>query len=142
MFLEEIVEVLGDEDLRVREHTAEQLCIYIMNRCYHQQNFNDTNNIMSIEKIKDLNTKHQCYSTNFNLIREFLHYHIFSSMSQPICDLLNTKNMFCHQIEKSLSRILYILTNKLMAINDKNMQVSLTLQIILAYILIYFSCKK
>ncbi|XP_055389254.1 protein PFC0760c isoform X2 [Condylostylus longicornis] len=65
----------------------------------------------------------QLYITNFNLVKELFNYRIFYGLSPTFGNLLNAKCLPSNQIEKLLAKVLYILTNKLMELNNKNLQI-------------------
>lgn len=76
-------------------------------------------------------------NTNLNLLRDFFDYRIFLSMSSTLRDLLNEERVFTPAKEELLSRICYLMTNKLMELNDKNLQVGLFLCMCI-FVLKYF----
>ncbi|KAH8381559.1 hypothetical protein KR093_008204, partial [Drosophila rubida] len=200
-FLDELLQLLGDDDARVREHAACCLCRFIMQTARQQQHqprattktttaATSTSPTAAATKLEEGNST-ETQQTNFNLLWDFFDYRIFGSMSVTLRNLFRASSTiappmstdavgehgsssnsssstegvgaaatasayfdgsyysagnsningngngngisdghvfafgFQRQIaqeEKVLAKVLYRLTNKLMTLNDKNMQ--------------------
>ncbi|XP_023034526.1 uncharacterized protein LOC6647961 [Drosophila willistoni] len=202
-FLAELLHLLGDDDVRVREHAACCLCRFIMQTARHQwqqkqQQQQQQQKQQSPQKTMggsamagniNINDETEAQQTNFNLLWDFFDYRIFGSMSVTLRNLFRTSSTigppladpdavssfatanetssdsfgggglggggastasayfdgsyygvggistadghvfasttFQRQIaqeEKVLAKVLYRMTNKLMTLNDKNLQ--------------------
>ncbi|KAH8312123.1 hypothetical protein KR044_009489, partial [Drosophila immigrans] len=195
-FLDELLQLLGDDDARVREHAACCLCRFIMQTArqqhlQHQPTAAATSTSPTATKLEEGNST-ETQQTNFNLLWDFFDYRIFGSMSVTLRNLFRASSTiappssadaaagehrptegvgaaaaaasayfdasyyssningcgngssngngngildghvfaaaaagFQRQIaqeEKVLAKVLYRMTNKLMTLNDKNMQ--------------------
>lgn len=193
------MQLLGDDDARVREQAAHSLCRFIMQTARQQELTTTTTTTMRIEE-GNMNAETQ--QTNFNLLWDFFDYRIFGSMSVTLRNLFRASSTiaspmaaldagehghgpyaataeavvgvggggggttiglgssvggaaaaasayfdgsygdghvfafgFQRQIaqeEKVLAKVLYRMTNKLMTLNDKNLQVNICVRYTIA----------
>ncbi|KAM7364552.1 huntingtin isoform 3-T3 [Cochliomyia hominivorax] len=165
LFIDELLQLIGEDDVRVREHASKCLCNFILQNAKHT----------SLEQKKlsyvcnniDKNVPNKTYKQNLNLLLNFLDYSILNDMSPALRSLLNPRHeqqtdiltsldgstvSSCsasaatsfnvdlpkrEEIETVLAKVLYRLTNRLMSLKDKNMQFGIIL--CTKYLLTYFS---
>ncbi|XP_055853501.1 uncharacterized protein LOC129917148 isoform X2 [Episyrphus balteatus] len=139
-FLDELLQLVGDDDSRVREHTADCLCRFIIQISGYYSRRRTTE---MAERTLSTTTAPttaagptatagrgmvtsssiELYRTNFNLLWDFYDYRFFQSMSIPIRDLLTEHSRSARLANgEVLAKVLYRLTNKLMELNDRNLQ--------------------
>ena len=172
-FIDELLQLIGEDDVRVREHASKCLCNFILQNAKHisteQQPTETQQKKISFGYNNDKDAIQKTYIQNLKLLINFLDYSIFNDMSPALRYLLNPQqeqqtdflttnfdatlmmgssssssssssasassvsapssfNMDLptrEAIESVLSKVLYRLTNSLMSLKDKNMQVNI-----------------
>lgn len=103
--MQQLLQLLGDDDARVRDHVAACLCDYIRKKP-----------IVTMDKMKGNEFDRE-------LLEEFLMQRVFRGMSESLCEVLKGGRFTNEKNCSLLSRVLFLLTNKLMDLDKKNMQV-------------------
>lgn len=171
-FIDELLQLIVEDDVRVREHASKCLCNFILQNAKHtslqlqqQQSQNLQQKKLNNDYQNDKIFTNKTYKQNLNLLMNFLDYSIFNDMSPALRSLLNSQqeqlkdiltsldatssftfaslasfNMDLpkrEEIEAVLSKVLYRLTNRLMSLKDKNMQVNISKKYYLMFIFYY-----
>lgn len=167
-FIDELLQLIGEDDVRVREHASKCLCNFILQNAKYlsakQQPDEAQQKKVSFGYNSDKDALQKTYVQNLKLLINFLDYSIFNDMSPALRTLLNphqdqqtdvlttnldgtlmmgssslsasttssvtTSSSFNldfpkkEDIESVLAKVLYRLTNSLMSLKDKNMQVN------------------
>ncbi|XP_037950007.1 uncharacterized protein LOC119681023 [Teleopsis dalmanni] len=88
IFLDELLQLIGDDDFRVREHAAECLCRFIIrNAKQHHKMMTQKSSSSNISGEKENLLTNETYNTNLHLLWDFLDYHLFCNMSIPFRNL-------------------------------------------------------
>lgn len=166
-FIDELLQLIAEDDVRVREHASKCLCNFILQNAKHttslqqkqkqhqlQQSENLQQKIRTNDYQNDKNFSNKTYKQNLSLLMNFLDYSIFNDMSPSLRSLLKPqqeqlKDILANldgissssyaslasfnmdlpkreEIEAVLAKVLYRLTNRLMSLKDKNMQVNIS----------------
>lgn len=187
-FIDELLQLIGEDDVRVREHASKCLCRFILQNAKHQpqqqqqhqqqqrEMFSSPSTHSSSSTLDYNNEKdvHKTYSQNLKLLINFLDYSIFNDMSPALRYVFNSRQQDPQQqqqqqqynqnpdiltslddimmgssaaatssssssssfnkdlpkrseMETVLAKVLYRLTNRLMSLKDKNMQVKFSM---------------
>lgn len=164
-FIDELLQLVGEDDVRVREHASKCLCNFILQNAKNSNSQQlQTASQFPQKKISfnnnDKDASHKTYIQNLKLLINFLDYSIFNDMSSALRCLLNPQqeqqsdiltsldatwvgpSFSSHpttlssasfntdlpkreEIETVLAKVLYRLTNKLMSLDHKTLQVFL-----------------
>ncbi|KAL9892588.1 huntingtin isoform 3-T3 [Glossina fuscipes fuscipes] len=150
-FMDELLQLIGDDDVRVREQAAKCLCHFIVQNAKQDRLHNVINSQSDHSNIPCTTTTATAtttttttifaYNINFQLLANFFDYSIFNDMAPSLRYIFDNNLMFTkpttttvishnsmenhlhrEYIEGILSTILYRMTNKLMSLQDKNAQ--------------------
>ncbi|XP_064551246.1 uncharacterized protein htt [Drosophila montana] len=95
-FLDELLQLLGDDDARVREHAAHCLCRFIMQTARQQEPPSTaaatTTSTTAATRVEEGNMNAETQQTNFNLLWDFFDYRIFGSMSVTLRNLFRASS--------------------------------------------------
>ncbi|KNC31562.1 hypothetical protein FF38_12739 [Lucilia cuprina] len=97
-FIDELLQLIGEDDVRVREHASKCLCNFILQNAKHtrqqqlqQQSQQTLKNKINFNYNNDKDTLHKTYIQNLKLLINFLDYSIFNDMSPALRCLLNPR---------------------------------------------------
>lgn len=152
--MDELLQLIGDDDVRVREQAAKCLCHFIVQNAKQDRLHNVINSQSEHSNIPFTTTTTTgtptattttttfAYNINFQLLANFFDYSIFNDMAPSLRYIFDNNLMFTKPTttvishnsmenhlhreysEEILSTILYRMTNKLMSLQDKNTQVT------------------
>ncbi|XP_065372443.1 uncharacterized protein htt isoform X2 [Calliphora vicina] len=90
-FIDELLQLIGEDDVRVREHASKCLCNFILQNAKHNSLQQPQQKNISFDYNNDKDALHKTYIQNLKLLINFLDYSIFNDMSPALRCLLNPR---------------------------------------------------
>lgn len=92
-FIEELLQLIAEDDVRVREFASKCLCRFILQNAKsfnsHRQHQQQQQQQQSFAIRDDEHVLHRTYCDNMRMLQDFLEYSIFKDMSPAVSYLLN-----------------------------------------------------
>lgn len=105
-FIDELLQLIGEDDVRIREHASKCLCNFILQNAkqitMQQQPSQLQQKKISFDYNNDKDALHKTYIQNLKLLINFLDYSIFNDMSPALRCLLNPQQEQQNDILTSL----------------------------------------
>ncbi|XP_061397578.1 uncharacterized protein LOC133333280 [Musca vetustissima] len=144
-FIEELLQLIAEDDVRVRECASKCLCRFIIQNAKHSNSHGQDQQQQRFPFVSqdDENILHRTFCDNLRMLQSFFEYSIFKDMSPAVRYLFNPEYQQRNHddvstpldsnvggtiatnkdaIQTVLSKVLYRLSNKLMSLKDKNVQ--------------------